>query len=58
MITRRTALMGAATAATAAVIRPILAEARDAPASEPTEGASLARQKIDLTVPPLVHKHE
>jgi nitrite reductase (NO-forming) len=58
MITRRTALMGAATAATAAVIRPILAEARDAPASEPTEGASLARQKIDLAVPPLVHKHE
>ncbi|HUS96505.1 MAG TPA: copper-containing nitrite reductase [Hyphomicrobiaceae bacterium] len=59
MITRRTALMGAATTATAAVLSPIIAEAQDAPAPEsPTESDSLERQKIDLVAPPFVHPHE
>jgi nitrite reductase (NO-forming) len=65
MITRRTALKGAAIAATAAIVHPTstgAAGAQDAPvsplASESSGTTSLERQKIELTAPPFVHSHE
>jgi nitrite reductase (NO-forming) len=58
MITRRTALQGAAVAAAAAVVSPTSARAEDTPAPEPSGNAPLERQKINLAVPPFVHSHE
>jgi len=58
MITRRTALKGAAIAAAATIVSPASARAEDAPASKSAEANSLERQKIDLVAPPLVHAHE
>jgi nitrite reductase (NO-forming) len=55
MITRRTALMGAAIAA---FVPPAFAEAPDAPAPGSAESAPLERRKINLAAPPLVHPHE
>ena len=49
MITRRTAMMGAAVAA--------LAVGMPAMAAEVSE-LNLPRQKIDLATPPFVHPHE
>jgi len=55
MITRRTALMGAAITA---IVPPAFAEAPGALISEPAESVPLERQKIDLVAPPFVHPHE
>ncbi len=62
MITRRTALKGAAIAAAAAIVHPTSADAEDAPASAPApespETTSLERQKVELVAPPFVHAHD
>jgi nitrite reductase (NO-forming) len=58
MITRRTALMGAAGAAVAAITTPSFAELPDTPSPEPTDDLPLERQKIGLVAPPFVHPHE
>jgi len=58
MITRRTALMSAATTAIAAIVPPAFAETSDDLGPGSAEGAPLERQKIDLVAPPFVHPHE
>jgi len=60
MITRRTALMGAAITVVAviAVTPPTLAETPAASTAKSADDVSLERQKIDLVAPPFVHPHE
>ena len=61
MITRRTALMGAALAAAAApavLTRKAAAEESITPQGKPIDLSSMPRRKVKLVPPPFVHEHE
>ncbi len=60
MITRRTALMGAAIAAAspAFIAQKVAAEESATPKGKPVDLSAMPRRKVELVAPPFVHKHD